>query len=80
MVAQPIDKGLDHQLEYLAGNVDKVDEMLIERFDWDPLTASSLWSFGPTRMGTNMLIDYSLGFETDATKLKQAKNSLVQGF
>ena len=40
-------------------------DILVKDFEWDELTASSVWSFGPNKTGTNMLIDYSLEGETD---------------
>ena len=44
-------------------------DILVKDFEWDELTASSVWSFGPNKTGTNMLIDYSLEGETDKQKL-----------
>ena len=40
-------------------------DILVKEFEWDELTASSVWAFGPNKTGTNMLIDYSLEGETD---------------
>ena len=37
-------------------------------------------AFGPHGVGTNMLVDYSLGFETDKQKLRSVQNSITQGF
>jgi len=39
-----------------------------------------VWAFGPHNAGTNMIVDYSLSFDTDKTKLQAVKNSVVQGF
>jgi len=49
----------------------------VKEFGWDELTADSVWSFGPHNTGTNMLVDYSLGFETDKQRLRQVQNSIV---
>ena len=54
--------------------------MLVEKFGWDELSADSVWAYRPHNVGTNMLVDYSLGFETDKQKVRQVKNSIVQGF
>lgn len=43
--------------------------MLTSQFGWDELTADSIWAFGPNNVGSNLLVDYSLGFETDKNKL-----------
>lgn len=64
----------------MAGNFDGVSKVLVDTFNWDELTADSVWSFGPHEIGTNMLVDFSLGFETDKDKLSAVKNSVVQGF
>lgn len=65
MMAQPLDKGLSQHIEFLAGKFDCMNESLVKIFNWDELTADSVWAFGPHNVGTNMLVDYTLGFETD---------------
>jgi len=64
----------------MAGNFEGVSNVLVDTFKWDELSADSVWAFGPHDVGTNMLVDFSLGFETDKTKLGAVKNSIVQGF
>jgi U5 small nuclear ribonucleoprotein component len=64
----------------MAGEFGSISETLVSRFSWDELSADSIMSFGPHNIGPNMLVDYSLGFETDKKKLNLVKNSLVQGF
>ena len=44
------------------------------------MTASSVWAFGPSDAPSNILVDYSLSYETDTQKLDVVKNSIVQGF
>ena len=46
-----------------------LSEVLVKQFDWDELTASSVWAFGPDKTANNMLIDYSLEGEVDKAKL-----------
>ena len=73
MMAEPLDKGLADaiQKKMLFKNEHKsvLTDILVKDFEWDELTASSVWSFGPNKTGTNMLIDYSLEGETDKQKL-----------
>lgn len=40
-------------------------DSLVNEFEWDELTASSVWSFGPQKTGSNMLIDYTIEGEVD---------------
>ena len=72
-MAEPLDKGLADaiQKKMLFKNEHKsvLTDILVKDFEWDELTASSVWSFGPNKTGTNMLIDYSLEGETDKQKL-----------
>jgi len=39
--------------------------MLVRDFNWDELTADSIWAFGPANSGANMLVNYTLGSEVD---------------
>jgi hypothetical protein len=80
MMAEPLDNGLSQQIEFMAGNFKGIENVLVDVFKWDELTANSVWSFGPNHNGSNMLVDYTLGFETDKEKLSLVKNSIVQGF
>ena len=54
-----------------------MSDLLVNEFDWDDLTADSIWSFGPQRTGDNMLIDYTLAEETDKQRLNQVKPAIV---
>lgn len=67
MIAEPLDKGLAEQIE--AGMLELLPNLLVDQFQWDELTASSIWAFGPTKTGTNMLIDYTLPSEVDKQRL-----------
>jgi len=79
-MAQPLDKGLSEHIEFLAGRFKGIENALVNKYEWDELSADSVWAFGPHNVGTNMLVDFSLGFETDKQRLGQVKNSIVQGF
>ena len=45
-------------------------DLLIKDFNWDELTANSVWAFGPALTASNMLIDYTLEDEVDKIRLK----------
>jgi 116 kDa U5 small nuclear ribonucleoprotein component len=64
----------------MEGKFTGISEMLTKQFGWDELTADSIWAFGPNNVGSNILVDYSLGFETDKSRLNSVKHSVVQGF
>eukprot|EP00351_Strombidinopsis_sp_SopsisLIS2011_P001403 CAMPEP_0116888612 /NCGR_PEP_ID=MMETSP0463-20121206/23723_1 /TAXON_ID=181622 /ORGANISM="Strombidinopsis sp, Strain SopsisLIS2011" /LENGTH=84 /DNA_ID=CAMNT_0004553729 /DNA_START=2177 /DNA_END=2431 /DNA_ORIENTATION=+ len=82
MLAEPLDKGLAKHIEsgLLLRNDFNLTDMLVKEFDWDELTADSIWAFGPNRKGTNMLIDYTIESEINKPHLRSVKDSIVQGF
>ena len=47
---------------------------------WDKLSARSVWCFGPTERGTNLLMDDTLPSEVDKATLGTTRGSIVQGF
>ena len=55
-------------------------ETLVNEFEWDELTASSVWAFGPQKAGSNMLIDYTIEGEVDKQKLNMLRGPIVHGF
>lgn len=63
MIAEPLDKGLAENID--AGLFDLIPDLLVNKYKWDELTASSVWAFGPQKKGTNMLIDYTISSEVD---------------
>ena len=83
-MAEPLDKGLanaiqDRQL-YKPEKKSLLVDTLMQEFEWDELTASSVWSFGPNKTGSNMLIDYTIEGEVDKQKLNMMKGPIVHGF
>ena len=84
MICEPIDKGLNLDIEAGLVNMkfdDKyVSKYMQDNFSWDILTSRSIWAFGPDKVGTNLLIDYSLPSETDKEMLFSIKDYIVQGF
>lgn len=85
MIAEPLDEGLAEQLE--AGKIDvewdnkKIGRFFQTKFDWDLLSARSVWAFGdsPTN-GPNILMDDTLPSEVDKKLLTSCKSGIVQGF
>mmetsp|Transcript_18913 Transcript_18913/g.28330 ORF Transcript_18913/g.28330 Transcript_18913/m.28330 type:complete len:1088 (+) Transcript_18913:192-3455(+) len=86
MIAEPLDEGLAEQLE--AGKVKinewdnkKVGRYFQSKYDWDLLSARSVWAFGdsPTH-GPNILMDDTLPSEVDKTLLSSCKPGMIQGF
>ena len=81
MMAEPLTKGLAEEIVQRDGNFDGFEDILVgSKYNWDPLTASSIWAFGPHSKGTNVLVDYSLPISTDKDKLTAIKPSIIQGF
>ncbi len=49
------------------------------RYEWDLLSARSIWAFGPDTAGPNLLVDHTLPTEVDRKKLASVKDSIIQG-
>ena len=84
MIAEPMDKNLAEDIEMevvsMAWPKKKVAEFFKTKYDWDVLAARSVWSFGPTSMGPNVLVDDTLPSEVDRRLLGSIKDYVVQGF
>jgi hypothetical protein len=84
MLAEPLDVGLADRVQkdslFQPEFKSILSDVLVNDFDWDELTADSVWAFGPARTGSNMLIDYTLSEETDKVRLNQVKPAIIQGF
>ncbi|MDR3736747.1 MAG: 116 kDa U5 small nuclear ribonucleoprotein component [Acidobacteriaceae bacterium] len=84
MIAEPLDKGLALDIENEEIKIDwdskKLYDHLEKKYGWDTLTARSLWAFGPTKLGTNAIVDYTLPSMIDKKALYSIKDSVVQGF
>lgn len=83
-IAEPLDKGLDAEIELehidLAWEKEAVSGYFTKQFRWDALSAQSVWAFGPDAFGPNVLLDDTLPGETDKRALFDVRDSLVQGF
>ena len=75
-------QGLAESIE--SGAVDiswprrRLGEFFTANYDWDVLAARSIWAFGPSRQGPNILLDDTLPTEVDKKLLGAVKDSVVQ--
>ncbi|KAJ4731396.1 elongation factor family protein [Rhynchospora pubera] len=84
MVAEPLEKGLAEDIENGVVSIDwkqkDISDFFQKRYDWDVLSARSIWAFGPDKQGPNILMDDTLPSEVDKHLLSAVKDSIVQGF
>jgi len=84
MIAEPLEKNLAEDIENgvvsMAWPKKRVAEFFKTKYDWDVLASRSVWSFGPTAQGPNILVDDTLPNEVDKRLLSQVKDYVVQGF
>ena len=75
-------QGLAEDIE--TGRVDigwpskRLGDFFVNGYDWDILAARSVWAFGPSRQGANVLLDDTLPSETDKQLLGAVRSSIVQ--
>ncbi len=75
-------QGLAESIE--SGAVDiawprrRLGEFFTANYDWDVLAARSVWAFGPSRQGPNILMDDTLPTDVDKKLLGAVKDSIVQ--
>jgi len=84
MIAEPLEQGIAEDIEKETVKIDfdekQLQDFFQKRYDWDTLAARSIWHFGPTATGPNILCDDTLPSEVDKTKLWSVRDSIVQGF
>ena len=56
----------------------RLGEFFTQNYDWDGLAARSVWAFGPSRQGPNILMDDTLPTDVDKKLLSAVKDSVVQ--
>jgi U5 small nuclear ribonucleoprotein component len=82
MMAGPMDDGLAEDIEQGRVRLDwttkEVASFFQSKYEWDLLAARSVWHFGPTATGPNILLDDTLG--VDKKMLRTVKDAIVQGF
>ena len=47
----------------------RIGEFFQTKYEWDLLAARSIWAFGPTTRGPNILVDDTLPSEVEALSL-----------
>ncbi|KAJ3679071.1 hypothetical protein LUZ60_017082 [Juncus effusus] len=84
MVAEPLEEGIAVDIENGLVSIDSkqkdISEFFRKRYDWDVLSARSIWAFGPDKQGPNVLLDDTLRHEVDKSLLNSVRDSIVQGF
>jgi U5 small nuclear ribonucleoprotein component len=84
MIAETLDNGMAGEIEAEAIKFDwpgkRLTDHLTNKYGWDALSSRSLWAFGPTKIGTNALVDYTLPSMIDKKSLNSIRDSVVQGF
>lgn len=84
MVAEPLEPGVARDIEQENVRIDsdpqELSSYFMETHNWDILAARSIWAFGPTTTGANILVDDTLPSEVDKQLLYSVKNSIIQGF
>lgn len=84
MLAEPLDKGLAWDIENHAVDINwdkkQISDFFRNKYDWDLLSARSIWAFGADNDGPNMLLDNTLPSEVDRSALNAIRESTIQGF
>lgn len=84
MLAEPLEAGLAEDIENgvvsIGWSQKKIGDFFQSKYEWDLLSARSIWAFGPDKQGPNILLDDTLPSEVDKNLLNAVKDSIVQGF
>lgn len=84
MLAEPLEEGLAQDIESEVVSMDwdrkMVSDFFRSKYDWDLLSARSIWAFGPDSNGPNILVDDTLPSEVDKNLVNAIRESVVQGF
>lgn len=84
MLAEPLDDGLGTDIERgrvsIHWDAKRIGEFFKSNYDWDLLTARSVWAFGPEDNSANILLNNTLPSEVNQGLLNTVKDSIVQGF
>lgn len=84
IIAEPLEKGIAEDIE--SGRLDihmqprELGRLLQEKYGWDLLASRSVWAFGPSDNGPNILVDDTLPSEVDKKLLYSVRQTLKQGF
>ena len=78
-IAEPLENGISKVIE--AGKVTPESSKYFQtEFGWDILAARSIWTFGPSSNGPNVLLNDSLPSQLNQNSLNHIKESVEQGF
>lgn len=85
MLAEPLDDGLADDIERyhrvsMHWDSKRIGDFFTRNYDWDLLTARSVWAFGPEEDSPNLLLNNTLPSEVNQGLLSSVKDSVVQGF
>jgi U5 small nuclear ribonucleoprotein component len=84
MLVEPLENGLAEDIEEGVVSIDwnkkSISDFFKNKYDWDLLSARSIWAFGPDKNGANILLDDTLPSEVDKKLLGTVKESVIQGF
>eukprot|EP01107_Rhizomastix_libera_P001142 TRINITY_DN1199_c0_g1_i2.p1 TRINITY_DN1199_c0_g1~~TRINITY_DN1199_c0_g1_i2.p1 ORF type:complete len:892 (-),score=316.72 TRINITY_DN1199_c0_g1_i2:59-2734(-) len=84
MIAEPLEQGLAEDIEKGIVSSEweqkKISDFFQTKYNYDLLASRSVWAFGPTTQGPNVLVDDSLPSEVDKRSLSSIKRFVVQGF
>ena len=79
-----MEKGLAEDIEtnkvHIQMDKKSMGNFFREKYDWDLLAARSIWAFGPSQNGPNILLDDTLPSEVDKALLSSVRDSVVQGY
>lgn len=84
IIAEPLEKGIAEDIE--SGRLDihmppkELGKLLQEKYGWDLLASRSVWAFGPSENGPNILVDDTLPSEVDKKLLYTVRQTIKQGF
>lgn len=84
MIAEPLEHDIVRDIEQenidLSLGKESTAGLFREKYKWDILAANSVWAFGPTEYGPNMLLNDTLPNETDQEALAEVSRFLTHGF
>ena len=69
MIAEPLEQGIAEDIESKAVSAEmpakEFQNFFQDKYDWDLLASRSIWHFGPTSEGPNILLDDTLPSDVD---------------
>lgn len=84
MLAEPLDSGLAQDIQHskvcMNWDAKKIGEFFKMNYDWDLLTARSVWAFGPEEQSPNILLNNTIPSEVNQNLLLNVRESITQGF